>query len=52
MGDVLSANGKKVEALQAYETALQIEESVRPDLQEEEAAGVRARIAELKKAGA
>jgi len=52
LGDVLSANGKKVEALQAYETALQIEESVRPDLQEEEAAGVRARIAELKKAGA
>ena len=51
LGDVLLADGKKAEALQAYETALQIEETVRPDLQEEEAAGVRARIAELKKGG-
>jgi len=51
LGDVLSKAGKKAEALQAYETALGIEESVRPDLQEEESAGVRARIAELKKAG-
>ncbi len=51
LGDVLSKAGKKAEALQAYERALQIEETVRPDLQEEEAAGVRARIAELKKGG-
>jgi hypothetical protein len=51
LGDVLAANGKKVEALQAYETALQIEESVQPDLQEEEAAGVKASIAKLKKVG-
>ena len=49
LGDVLLKAGKKAEALQAYETALGIEETVRPDLQEEEAAGVRARIAELKK---
>ncbi len=49
LGDVLSASGKKAEALQAYETALGIETTVRPDLQEEEAAGVRTRIAELKK---
>jgi hypothetical protein len=48
LGDVLLADGEKVEALQAYETALGIEETVRPDLQEEEAAGVRERIAELK----
>jgi tetratricopeptide (TPR) repeat protein len=48
LGDVLLKDGKKAEALQAYETALGIEETVRPDLQEEEAAGVRARIAELK----
>ena len=41
LGDVLSANGKKAEALSAYETALGIEKRVRPDLQEEEAAGVR-----------
>jgi predicted negative regulator of RcsB-dependent stress response len=52
LGDVLSKAGKKAEALRAYETALGIEETVRPDLQEEEAAGVRERIAELKKAGA
>ena len=50
LGDVLSKAGKKAEALQAYETALGIEESVRPDLQEEEIAGVRKRIAELEKA--
>jgi hypothetical protein len=50
LGDVLLKDGKKAEALQAYETALGIEESVRPDLQEEEAAGVRTRIVELKKA--
>jgi len=48
LGDVLLKDGKKVEALQAYETALGIEETVRPDLQEEEAQGVRKRIAELK----
>jgi hypothetical protein len=47
----LSADGKKAEALQRYETALQIEESVRPDLQEEEIAGVRKRIEELKVGG-
>jgi hypothetical protein len=51
LGDVLLKDGKKAEALQAYETAFGIEETVRPDLQEEEAAGVRARIVELKKAG-
>jgi hypothetical protein len=48
LGDVLLAEGKKAGALQRYETALQIEETVRPDLQEEEAQGVRKRIAELK----
>jgi Dolichyl-phosphate-mannose-protein mannosyltransferase len=48
LADVLLADGKKAEALQRYETALQIEETVRPDLQEEDAAGVRGRIAELK----
>jgi tetratricopeptide (TPR) repeat protein len=51
LGDVLLKDGKKAEALQAYETALQIEETVRPDLQVEEAVGVRKRIAELKKGG-
>ena len=51
LGDVLSKAGKKAEALQAYETALGIEKSVRPDLQEEEIAGVKMRIAELRKGG-
>ena len=51
LGDVLLKAGKKAEALQAYETALGIETRVRPDLQEEEAAGVKARIAELKGRG-
>ena len=51
LGDVLLKAGKKAEALSAYETALQIETTVRPDLQEEEAAGVRKRVEELKKAG-
>jgi hypothetical protein len=51
LGDVLSKAGKKSEALRAYETALGIEETVRPDLQGEEIAGVKARIAELKKVG-
>ena len=32
LGDVLLKAGKKAEALQAYETALGIEESVRPDM--------------------
>jgi tetratricopeptide (TPR) repeat protein len=49
--DVLLQDGKKAEALQRYETALQIEETVRPDLRMEDVVGVRARIAELKKAG-
>jgi len=48
LGDVLLKDGKKVEALQRYEIALQIEESVRPDLQVEDATGVRRAIAELK----
>jgi len=51
LGDVLLKDGKKAEALRTYETALGIEETVRPDLQQEEAAGLRARIAELKKEG-
>jgi hypothetical protein len=51
LADVLLKDGKKAEALQRYETALQIEESVRPDLQAEDAAGIRGRIAELKAAG-
>ena len=51
LGDVLLKEGKKAEALQAYETALGIEESVRPDLQEEEAAGVRERVEGLRKGG-
>jgi hypothetical protein len=48
LGDVLLKDGKKAEALQRYETALRIEESVRPDLQVEDATGVRRAIAELK----
>jgi hypothetical protein len=48
LADVLLKDGKKAEALQVYERALGIEETVRPDLQTEEIAGVRARIAELK----
>jgi hypothetical protein len=51
LADVLLRDGKKAEALQAYETALGIEETVRPDLRMEDIAGLRARIAELKKAG-
>jgi hypothetical protein len=51
LGDVLLKDGKKVEALQRYEIALQIEESVRPDLQVEDAVGVRQSIAGLKRAG-
>jgi len=50
LADVLLRDGKKAEALQAYETALGIEETVRPDLRMEDIAGLRARIAELKKA--
>jgi hypothetical protein len=48
LGDMLLKDGKKAEALQRYETALRIEESIRPDLQVEEATGVRRAIAELK----
>jgi len=51
LADVLLKDGKKAEALQAYETALGIEETVRPDLRMEDIRGLRARIAELKKAG-
>ncbi len=51
LADVLLRDGKKAEALQEYETALGIEETVRPDLRMEDIAGLRARIAELKKAG-
>jgi hypothetical protein len=51
LADVLLKEWKKADALKVYETALGIEESVRPDLQMEEAAGLRARIAELKKGG-
>jgi tetratricopeptide (TPR) repeat protein len=51
LADVLLADGKKAEALQRYETAVQIEETVRPDLRMEAIAGLRARIAELKRAG-
>jgi hypothetical protein len=51
LGDVLLKDGKKVEALQRYEIALQIEETVRPDLQMEEITGVRQSIAALKAAG-
>ena len=51
LGDVLSKVGRRAEALSAYERALGIEEKVRPDLQVEEIAGVKARIAELQKAG-
>jgi hypothetical protein len=51
LADVLLQDGKKAEALQAYETALGIEETVRPDLRMEDVLGLRARIAELKKAG-
>jgi hypothetical protein len=50
LGDVLLKEGKKAEALQRYETALRIEESVRPDLQVEDATGVRQSIAALKAA--
>ena len=49
LGDVWLKEGKTAEAIGVYETALGIEETVRPDLQAEEAAGLRARIAELKK---
>ena len=48
LGDVLLADGKKAEALAAYETALGIEETVRPDLQVEDIAGVKGRIAKVK----
>ena len=48
LGDVLLKAGKKAEALQRYEIALQIEETVRPDLQVEEITGVRQSIAALK----
>jgi 4-amino-4-deoxy-L-arabinose transferase-like glycosyltransferase len=51
LADVLLRDGKKAEALQEYETALGIEETVRPDLRMEDIAGLKARIAELKKAG-
>ena len=51
LGDVLAALGKKAEALAAYERALQIEETVRPDLQVEDADAIRAKIAKLKAAG-
>jgi hypothetical protein len=51
LGDVLVANGKKVEALAVYRKALRIEETVRPDLQKEEAAGVRASVERLEAAG-
>jgi len=49
LGDVLLKEGKKAEALKVYERALGIEEAVRPDLQVEEAAGLRARVVELEK---
>jgi len=51
LADVLLRDGKKAEALQEYETALGIEETVRPDLRMEDIAGLKARIAELKKPG-
>jgi hypothetical protein len=47
LGDVLLADGKKAEALHQYETALQIEETVRPDLQVEDADEVRGKIKKL-----
>jgi len=49
LADVLLKQGKRAEALQVYERALGIEESVRPDLQAEDIAGIKARIAELTK---
>jgi hypothetical protein len=48
LGDVLLADGKKAEALQQYETALQIEEAVRPDLQVEDAGELRGKIKKLR----
>ena len=51
LGDALVANGQKAAALAAYERALQIEETVRPDLQVEDADAIRGKIAALKAAG-
>jgi hypothetical protein len=48
LGDVLAADGKNAEALARYEAALRIEETVRPDLQVEDAEGVKQSIAVLK----
>jgi tetratricopeptide (TPR) repeat protein len=48
LGDVLLADGKKAEALARFETALQIEETVRPDLQVEDIAEVTEKIAKVK----
>ncbi|MGA8939542.1 MAG: phospholipid carrier-dependent glycosyltransferase [Acidobacteriaceae bacterium] len=51
LGDVLAADGQKAAALAKYERALQIEETVRPDLQAADAAAIREKIAALKAAG-
>ncbi len=51
LGDVLAADGKKAEALARYKTALQIEETVRPDLQVEDATEIKKKIAKLEAAG-
>jgi Dolichyl-phosphate-mannose-protein mannosyltransferase len=49
LGDALLADGKKADALARYETALQIEETVRPDLQVEDIAEIRKKIAKVKR---
>jgi hypothetical protein len=51
LGDVLLTDGKKAEALARYKQALQIEETVRPDLQVEDSTAIKKKIAGLEAAG-
>ena len=51
LGDVLLADGKKAEALERYKQALQIEETVRPDLQAEDIGEMKGKIAKLEAGG-
>ena len=47
LGDVLAADGQKAAALAEYQRALQLRQSVRPDLQVEDIAQLKEKIAQL-----
>lgn len=51
LGDVLAADNRKADALAQYKTALQIEQSVRPDLQVEDMTAIKKKIAGIAAGG-